>query len=145
MLDQQMQQQQRVTVYSVHVPGPGLATTEPVSDLFRLTLQVKSEGTGEIIARHSSALSRRPGTYSKACKQISCQLARTDAPHRTPHSMKGWREESNVRRRRRRKNMDGGAWLIPTRPSHDNNDQGALTESPCGLRRTWQQWHGMNV
>lgn len=37
-------------------------------------------------AHHNTALSRQPGTYSKAYKQISCQLARTDVPHHTQSS-----------------------------------------------------------
>lgn len=59
---------------------------EPVSNLFRLTLWVKSKGAGESIAEHTTPLSRQPGTYSKAYKQISCQLARTDILHHTLNS-----------------------------------------------------------
>lgn len=87
MPDWQTQQQQWVksTAYLLACAWTRLVAPEPVSNLFRLTLWVKSEGAGELITEHTTPL-LYPGSLAPRAKPISrSAISWPEQTYRTIH------------------------------------------------------------
>lgn len=98
MLHQHTLQQQWVkpTGYQPACAWPRLAVPELVSNLFRLTLWIKSEGAGENIAEQSTPL-LYPGSLAPTVKPISrSAVSRPEQTHHTIHKTVTFTEQAEI-------------------------------------------------